>query len=1040
MNNLNERRLLCIISILSFAFVLWLASVSTTGAVPRGIQEYTLTTTSDFAAGTALRTGLVNNNGGEVELVPVGVTGIWVTDTQQLPLPRMELATATDGNRIYALGGVDDSSLPQRTIYSTTVVGGALTKWVTQTNAFPIRLSGPNALIATAGGATRLYVLGGFDGFNVSNKVYYAALNSDGSVGIWITNSINLPVGVYFASSVVNRNYIYVIGGIDNLNAYRNIVYRAPFNNDGSVGAWTAVASLPQPIALSAAVVYNGSNADTIYVLGGATSSLTNTANVYFSDINPADGTLTSWTSSDGVLPQAFSSHAAVQANGQIYVIGGNSGGLVSSLQPRKLVLAALVDENNPTRRLFDFGGGQSSWVETEPLPVPRRLHGAALVSSQLFAIGGDSATGNSNSSPSTLTYHGPIGGVGARYAPSGIYVSPIINVGGSFQMLDLEWSTVITNQSALSVTLRYHTSTNGMDWFPYSGLLPSSSATSANLLDAKPITYPLNTIGQYFQYQVFFTTTLSSVTPFFTESHLRVLPPPPDLAVSKAAQAKQVLPGNLITYTIAYSNVNGSTAVGVILTESVPSNTTFVGADPGWLPAGNGLYTKLVGTLGPNNNAITHFVVRVNNPPLASSVANMVSIGGDPSETNFSNNSAGVNTIVQSLVNGVDLRVSLDDQLTYPIAGQVISYAVTYINFGDTAANGARLTETLPANMTYVGGPEWSNVGGNQYAHDIGTVASADSGGLNFVTLLDANVGGNTQLTNTVTIGLAGTDVNTANNTATDVDLVLPPNLSVTQDDGTAVLTPMQIVTYTILYQNVGGAAATSVMLTETLPLAVSVFNASGWTPAGGQYVRNLGTLAPGASGSATFAVQVNNNVSNGTLITNNVTILGGGENLSTLGDNSARDVDTVFVGGAPDLQISGASGALAVAGQPASVVVTVTNAGSAATPTWFFVDLYVDPSAPPTNRSQLGNNFTTNGDLLAPGEWRRLSIPWTFASAGSHTLYLQADTCDGSTDCLDPSYGRVAESNEANNIFGPLLVNVTATGATIYLPLIRR
>ncbi len=763
----NSRRLLIIVIGAVLVAVLWFLGMNASQAVPRDIVTYTLTTASDFTAGTTNRTAIVNNIDGEVVLVPVGVTGVWVTDTQQLPAARMNESVVSSGNRIYVLGGFDNSGIAQLDVYSSTVVGNSLTPWVTQANALPVALAGEGAAVATAGGTTRIYVLGGEDStFAISRQIYYAPLNPNGSVGAWVTNPISLPVELWFSSVVVNRNYIYVIGGETSTNAPRNQVYRAPINPGGDIGAWAPVSLLPQPNAQGAAVVYNGTVTDTIYVIGGAISTTLNSQYVYFADINPADGSLSAWITSTGSLPTAFQGHTALQAGGQIYVIGGTAG-QVGSGTPRNTVLSALVDENNPTRRLVDFGSGQS-WVETEPLPLTRLLHGSVLVNNQLFAVGG-SPDGNT---PDAYVYRGPIGGAGSRYAPSGTYLSPVTNVGGNFQLLDFSWSTVMTDTSALNVTVRYHTSTNGINWFPYSAMLPSSGAASTGLNDAKPITYPLSTVAQYFQYQVFFTTTNNSLTPFFTESHLRVLPPPPDLTVSKSAQVPVALPGDLLTYTIAYTNLTASAAGGVILTETVPSNTIFVGAAAGWQPAGYRAYTDFIGGLSPHASGTTYFVVRVASPPAATLVSNIVFIGGDPNETNLNNNSGDANTFIGTR-NGIDLIVNVDDGVPSVRPGQLLTYVVSYGNWGNVEPPNARLTETLPLHTTYAGGPEWTPLGGGLYVHDLGTLVSATTASLNFLARVDQNAVNQTIVTDTVTIGSPGTDVDPFNNTSMDVDTV---------------------------------------------------------------------------------------------------------------------------------------------------------------------------------------------------------------------------------------------------------------------------
>jgi hypothetical protein len=81
---------------------------------------------------------------------------------------------------------------------------------------------------------------------------------------------------------------------------------------------------------------------------------------------------------------------------------------------------------------------------------------------------------------------------------------------------------------------------------------------------------------------------------------------------------------------------------------------------------------------------------------------------------------------------------------------------------------------------------------------------------------------------------------------------------------------------------------------------------------------------------------------------------------------------------------------------------------------------------------------------NTMQPNETRVIAHSLTISTGGAHHIYLQADTCDSASigagsNCTDPSYARVAEVNEANNIYGPLSVNVSDVNF-IYLPLVMR
>jgi hypothetical protein len=125
------------------------------------------------------------------------------------------------------------------------------------------------------------------------------------------------------------------------------------------------------------------------------------------------------------------------------------------------------------------------------------------------------------------------------------------------------------------------------------------------------------------------------------------------------------------------------------------------------------------------------------------------------------------------------------------------------------------------------------------------------------------------------------------------------------------------------------------------------------------------------------------------------------------------------------PDLVVTGIAvdPASPSVGQSVTVSVTVENQGAAATGSWFFVDLYVDPVPPPDDPTDLGTHYAHCPPIEA-GQSCLVTFTHTFTSNGSHTLYAQADTYDGFNG--SPEHGRIPESDETNNIYGPVSVSV--------------
>jgi len=109
-----------------------------------------------------------------------------------------------------------------------------------------------------------LFVTGGGGGGNPQSTVYSAPINSDGSVGLWTTQTNSLPLGLTYHAMSAWNGRLYVTGGYAGYAV--STVYSAALNPDGSVGSWTQQTnSLPQAIQTHAMSAWNGR----LYVTGG---------------------------------------------------------------------------------------------------------------------------------------------------------------------------------------------------------------------------------------------------------------------------------------------------------------------------------------------------------------------------------------------------------------------------------------------------------------------------------------------------------------------------------------------------------------------------------------------------------------------------------------------------------------------------------------------------------------------------------------------------------------------------------------------------
>jgi uncharacterized repeat protein (TIGR01451 family)/uncharacterized repeat protein (TIGR02543 family) len=112
-----------------------------------------------------------------------------------------------------------------------------------------------------------------------------------------------------------------------------------------------------------------------------------------------------------------------------------------------------------------------------------------------------------------------------------------------------------------------------------------------------------------------------------------------PDLSVGKQDGGQPVVPGGTLVYVLTYHNAGGN-ATGVVITETVPANTTFNAASStsGWVcqPNGNAgsACTFNLGQVAMGGGGSVSFAVTVNAqvPVDATAISNTARIGDDGS------------------------------------------------------------------------------------------------------------------------------------------------------------------------------------------------------------------------------------------------------------------------------------------------------------------------------------------------------------------------------------------------------------------------
>ncbi|MEI6434726.1 MAG: hypothetical protein WCP32_07770, partial [Bacteroidota bacterium] len=150
----------------------------------RAQVNFTQTTDADFLKG-ALNNAIVSSNNVYLQFAATNV-GSWFTTTVIPQTLTGHKTVSWNDKYAYMVGGFNNVNYVN-TVYVATIQAGGVTGW-TALNPLPVALRDPAVVIGT----NTIYVMGGRDGSQIYNTIYYAALNPDGSIGAWQTSAVTL--------------------------------------------------------------------------------------------------------------------------------------------------------------------------------------------------------------------------------------------------------------------------------------------------------------------------------------------------------------------------------------------------------------------------------------------------------------------------------------------------------------------------------------------------------------------------------------------------------------------------------------------------------------------------------------------------------------------------------------------------------------------------------------------------------------------------------------------------------------------------------
>jgi len=353
-------------------------------------------------------------------------------------------------------------------------------------------------------------------------------------------------------------------------------------------------------------------------------------------------------------------------------------------------------------------------------------------------------------------------------------------------------------------------------------------------------------------------TTTVSTRTAQITTTILS-----PELSIAKSSTPANVKAGQALTYTLTIVNAGQGTANDVNITDTLPSNVTYVSmidAD-GFTNSLNGsILSFYTATIAPQTTHDIIFTVDVDLNTLLD-ITNTVEI---TNVTPLSGTGALTDTLVTPLLPPI-LEIIKSATVTSLSASETFTYELVVSNSGGRNAANTFISDTIPTGLNLVGPITFDGIVATP-----GTPPNLASG-------LTISMGKSITLTFPVSVSknVAGVDiVNTAKVTSTESSTVyltqtsqvtitvLAPEIQIAKSVTPTPTRSDATLTYSLTVVNLGPGLAHDVTITDTLPSNVifgGVINASGFTatPSGSTLTFFTPTLSANITHTFVFTVR---------------------------------------------------------------------------------------------------------------------------------------------------------------------------------------
>ena len=404
------------------------------------------------------------------------------------------------------------------------------------------------------------------------------------------------------------------------------------------------------------------------------------------------------------------------------------------------------------------------------------------------------------------------------------------------------------------------------------------------------------------------------------------------DLAVSKSDSVDPAFAGVPFTYTVTVDNAGPNAATSVVLTDTLPVGVAFSSATPdqGSCVEAASVVTCTLGTIGPGGSVDVAIVVIAGVSVENTTVTNTATVTSAVADPVSGDNATSEDT---DIIPSADLNITKSDDADPALVGDVLTYTVTVLNQGVSAATNVVVTDVLPSGVAFVS----ATPGQGSCSESSGTItcplgAMAALASVDIVIVVTPGVStGNTTITNNASVVADQADPDVSDDSVSeDTDIDSKTDLALTKTAAPDPVLAGNALTYTLTVTNNGPSDSTGSTVTDALPSGVS-FNAGASSPgcseAGGTVTCAVGAVATGGFSVLTVVVDLDSSLADGSTLTNNATVAA--NEADTVAANDS-DNTTVTVDAQADLSISKVDSAdPATAGSALVYTIGVTNQG---------------------------------------------------------------------------------------------------------------